>query len=227
MWEHLALETLSVQCILIDLPGHGKSPGIKDANPSIEAIAIKVKEIIDHLKLELYHVIGHSMGGYVALELKAFDLRCHKITLLNSNYWADSLQRKKDRLRVAEIIFKAKDFFLAEAIPRLFSNAKNHKKEISFLINEASKMLKEDMAYSALAMGNRKDFSSFVLKNKPDIVLIHGALDHLVNTSDFEPIFLSDDPNFYLFPKAGHMCHAECENTTFLTTLMSPHVQQT
>lgn len=227
MWKHLALETLSVQSILIDLPGHGKSIGTSDTNPSIEAMAMKVKEVIDHLKLELYHVIGHSMGGYIALELKAFDLRCQKITLLNSNYWTDSLQRKKDRLRVAEIVFKAKDFFLSEAIPRLFSDTKKYKKEIHLLINEASKMLPEDMAYSSIAMSNRKDFTSFVKDNKPHIYVIHGALDHLVKTSDFEPVFLSDDTHFYLFLKAGHMCHVECENITFLTTLMSPHVQQT
>jgi len=227
MWKHLALETLSVQSILIDLPGHGKSIGISDTSPSIEAMAIKVKEVIDHLKLELYHVIGHSMGGYVALELKAFDLGCRKITLLNSNYWTDSLQRKKDRLRVAEIVFKAKDFFLSEAIPRLFSDTKKYKKEMLLLINEASKILPKDMAYCSIAIGNRKDFTSFVIENKADIYIIHGALDHLVNISDFEPVFLSDDTHFYLFPKSGHMCHVECENTTFLTTLMSPHVQQT
>ena len=226
MWQHLALENLSVTSILIDLPGHGGSSGINNGNPSIEAISLKVKEVIDHLNIDLYHVIGHSMGGYVALELKDLDLRCQKITLLNSNYWNDSVQRKKDRIRVAEIVFKAKDFFLSEAIPRLYSNTKKYNKEISILMHEASKMLPEDMAYCSIAMGNRKDFSSFVTENKADVYIIHGALDHLVNTADFEPIFLSDDPHFYLFPKAGHMCHVECENTTFLATLMSPHVQQ-
>lgn len=227
MWEHLALETLSVTSILIDLPGHGSSKGINDGHPSIKALSLKVKEVIDHLNLDSYHIIGHSMGGYVALELKAFDLRCQKITLLNSNYWSDNLQRKKDRIRVAKIVFKAKDFFLSEAIPRLYSNSKKYKKEIRILINNASKMLPEDMAYCSIAMGNRKDFSLFVIKNKHDIYIIHGALDHLVNIVDFDPIFLSDDTHFYLFPKAGHMCHVECENTTFLATLMSPHIQQT
>ena len=107
----------SIQQIRIDLPGHGKSTSILDS-PSIQLMAKEVAQIIQHLELPHFNVIGHSMGAYVGLELsqmKGFK----QLILVNSNCWSDSEQRKQDRLRVAQIVQHAKNSFLREAIPNL------------------------------------------------------------------------------------------------------------
>ncbi|MGD1953782.1 MAG: acetoin dehydrogenase dihydrolipoyllysine-residue acetyltransferase subunit [Sphingomonadales bacterium] len=53
--------------IALDLPGHGGSTkDIKD--PSLKGLAKLVNDFAGALGLETYHLMGHSMGGAVALE---------------------------------------------------------------------------------------------------------------------------------------------------------------
>ncbi|NND90967.1 MAG: alpha/beta fold hydrolase [Granulosicoccus sp.] len=55
--------TLSV--VRMDLPGHGLSPSLPRL--SIEAMAEEVLEEVSRLGLREYHLLGHSLGGKVAL----------------------------------------------------------------------------------------------------------------------------------------------------------------
>jgi pimeloyl-ACP methyl ester carboxylesterase len=68
----------------IDLPGHGESPPLAppatdvrqqlpDASPRVLAarVAALVDELRDELGTERPHVVGHSLGGWVVLELAA------------------------------------------------------------------------------------------------------------------------------------------------------------
>ena len=105
MWDYLKLEMMNFQSILIDLPGHGDSLNEDEDVPSIEYMAFKVKELLIHLNIKDFSVVGHSMGGYVSLVLKnelnisssGFILNCSKVVLLNSNFWEDSEEKKRDR----------------------------------------------------------------------------------------------------------------------------------
>lgn len=209
MWSFLQLNQLNSQSIFIDLPGHGKSALTDNSeSPSIEFMAKEVLKVLNFLQIESYSVIGHSMGGYVAILLKEMDSRCKKTVLVNSNFWEDSEQKKKDRIRVAEIAFKAKKIFIHEAIPNLFGKPENYPNEIKDLRNEAMKILPESIAYSSLAMRGRKDNSRAVTENPTKYFIIHGKLDKLVD-ADFLKSQLKSDENLYIIENAGHMAHIE------------------
>jgi 2-succinyl-6-hydroxy-2,4-cyclohexadiene-1-carboxylate synthase len=209
MWSFLDLKCLKTQNIFIDLPGHGKSSLTDNSeSPSLDFIADEVIKVLNLLKINSYSVIGHSMGGYVGLLLKEIDSRCEKVVLLNSNFWGDSEQKKKDRIRVAEIAFKAKKIFIQEAIPNLFGKPENHSVEIDILVDEALKMAPESIAYSALAMRERKDFTSEVHNNPTNYFVIHGKLDKLVEL-DFLKSQIKSSKNLFVLEKAGHMAHIE------------------
>ena len=141
MWHYLQLSTLPMRCIFIDLPGHGESQ-LDDENekPSIQYFADQVRSFLSELNIVQYDLVGHSMGGYVALELKKVDPNCQKVVLLNSNFWEDSQQKKRDRVRVADLVFKTKNLFVFEAIPGLFYSKKGKEVEIQYLIDEAKNM---------------------------------------------------------------------------------------
>ena len=112
MWENLSLESIHFQSILIDLPGHGKSKNEDNSPiPSMDYMANRVIDTLNQLGIKKYNVVGQSMGGYVALVLKKIDERCEKVVLLNSNFWGDSIEKQKDRVRVADIVFKNKNLF--------------------------------------------------------------------------------------------------------------------
>ena len=209
MWSFLDLKCIQTQNIFIDLPGHGKSSLADNSEgPSMDFIANEVIKVLKFLRIKSYSVIGHSMGGYVGLLLKEMDPQCEKVVLLNSNFWGDSEQKKKDRIRVAEIAFKAKKLFIQEAIPNLFGKPENHAEEIDVLKEEALKMTPESIAYSALAMRERKDYTIEVHNNPTNYFVIHGKLDKLVEIYFLEGQ-LKSTKNLFILEKAGHMAHIE------------------
>jgi pimeloyl-ACP methyl ester carboxylesterase len=54
--------------IAIDLPGFGESPPL-ERTPTPKALGVAVAEFIDALGLDRPHVVGNSLGGWIALEL--------------------------------------------------------------------------------------------------------------------------------------------------------------
>ena len=57
----------TAHCIALDLPGFGDSEPIDDR--TVEAAAVVIAEMICQLDLQRYSLIGHSMGGKIALAL--------------------------------------------------------------------------------------------------------------------------------------------------------------
>ncbi len=210
MWNYLDLEKAPFQSILIDLPGHGNS-GLNDSNesPSIRYMAVEVAKLLKELNFEEYHIVGHSMGGYVALELKELDPKCRKVVLLNSNFWEDPFEKKKDRVRIADIVLKAKDLFINEAIPGLFYRHNRKDSALIELINEAKKMEAVSIAYASLAMRNRKDKSTLVKENPTDFLILHGKHDPIISTEKWENELKEIPVSYEIIEDAGHMSHIE------------------
>lgn len=206
MWSYLPLNELNCKKLIIDLPGHGQSL-LNDSNePSIGFMAEEIVSILNKEKVDDFNVVGHSMGGYVALLLKEKMPSCKKVVMLNSNYWSDSLSKKKDRERVSNIAFKAKNYFIQEAIPNLFSDQLKYKVEIQELIQDAQKMTPEAISYASLAMKNRKDKTKQF--NFDDFIFIHGALDSFVDKSMFD-LEIIKPAHFHEISNAGHMSYIE------------------
>lgn len=72
-----------LQAIAVDLPGHGRSDG--PPLESIEAMGAFVVELMDAAGWHAAHLVGHSMGSFVALEAAAaLAERCSSITLMGA-----------------------------------------------------------------------------------------------------------------------------------------------
>ena len=216
MWDYLPVDRLPFRAILIDLPGHGKSR-LEDLAepPSIDFFAEKVKKCLDDLEISRYHVVGHSMGGYVALSLKESDTRCKKAVLLNSNFWDDSEEKKRDRIRIADLAFASKELLIRHAVPGLFTHQEEFKNEIDALINEALQMTPEAIAYASLAMRDRSDKKHVVQLHANDFLFIQGVLDPLVSKELIEQKLFDLTVSVSLLRKAGHMAHIEEPQTVF------------
>lgn len=206
MWDVLPLKDLNHKCIFIDLPGHGKSAleNIPE-EPSICWMANQVIATLDALDVSSFSIVGHSMGGYVALEIKRQIPDCRKVVLLNSNFWPDGEQKKKDRVRIASLVLKAKNLFIQEAIPHLFNDIKKHETTILNLVKEAKKMDAGAIAFSSLAMRNRTDFSLQIMEKPLDYLFIHGVLDRLVETEEYHRKTAAFPEQLCLIDGAGHM----------------------
>jgi pimeloyl-ACP methyl ester carboxylesterase len=129
MWDYLSLSLFKGKHVFIDLPGHGKS-GINDQEiPSIDHMVESVIAVLSKEGIEDFDVIGHSMGGYVALGLKDRMPRCRRIVLLNSNYWSDPPKKNK---KIENVLLRSlllqRVIFYRKRYPIYFQTPKNIKK---------------------------------------------------------------------------------------------------
>ena len=54
--------------LALDLPGHGQSVKT-NVDPSLSGMATFVRKFLDGLSVSSVHVVGHSMGGAIAMQL--------------------------------------------------------------------------------------------------------------------------------------------------------------
>ena len=99
-----------------DLRGHGRSKASSDKF-TIHDMALDVMQLLDDLKAKSAVVAGHSMGGYVALELyRNFQETFNKICLISSHVFEDSAEKKQARM---ESVDKIKHFGPAGALSNM------------------------------------------------------------------------------------------------------------
>lgn len=208
MWDEL-IPHLPVKAVCIDLPGHGKSPVDFNAAPSILSMAKEVEKIILHEKLKHPLVIGHSMGGYVGLELMKLIPAVEHLILFHSHPWSDSEDKKRDRERVANLVLTKAPVFIREAIPNLFYHPSEMEDAIFYYIRIAEHMDPKAIAWASLAMKNRFDLAYLMEKNPEKFTVISGQKDKLVNVGLLDSFCKQHKISSVVFPNAAHMSHEE------------------
>lgn len=208
MWKHIEIPD-GIKAVFVDLPGHGKSSGFENQLNSMEQMANQVQKVVDSLDLISYKVVGHSMGGYVGLELMKMDNRCNSLMLLNSNPWGDSPQKKVDRKRVAEIVKRNKSHFLYEAIPNLFFHPEKYDLQVRETIVDAMEMSPEAIGLASVAMSIRKDNVDWVLANSSTVTIVQGAEDAIVPLKKMNKILKGSNVRLHIIENVGHMAHIE------------------
>lgn len=205
MWNGL---NFPFHCVFIDLPGHGNSELLSEVHPSMQLFADKVIEVLDHLECFKYALVGHSMGGYVGLEILKRTKNIHKLILLNSNFWEDSPQKKIDRSRIVEIVSSNKDWFIKEAIPNLFYKPNEYQTLIDSICDEASLMSSEAIQFATIAMRDRECSKDILKEHSLKIKILQGEYDTVVPLETMLSK-LDDQSQLVVFPNSAHMSHAE------------------
>lgn len=106
-----------VRVVTLDLPGHGISV-VRGACHSMEFLADTVADALTALGVERFTVVGHSMGGYVALALaERHPERLDGLVLLHSTPDADSPEKAENRRREIALVEAGKKELLARTAP--------------------------------------------------------------------------------------------------------------
>lgn len=206
MWTSISRFLSEKNCAiyLIDLPCHGKSR-FTGENCSMKDIAILLSAFFESVKIKNPFVFGHSMGGYIGLEL--LRLTPIQLTLVHSNFWADSSTKKEDRNRVIEIVRRNKTRLIQDAIPHLFApnNRAACEPIIQSLIIHATAIPANEIIACTRGMRDREDLTSLI-KDHP-IHLIHGEEDPIIPT---EVLLQAIEKNrnkaiLHSIPQCGHM----------------------
>lgn len=95
-WQNLIPELRHhFRVITVDLPGHGRTPFIKGTPMDPISLADMVRSALDGISSG-YHVVGNSLGGWVALELAAHHgEKVRSVTALApAGMWINPFQRR-------------------------------------------------------------------------------------------------------------------------------------
>ena len=166
--------------IIPDLPGSGDSPMI-DSKWSIDFFAECILAIVQNESISSSIMIGHSMGGYIALAfaekyphlLKAFGL-------FHSSSYPDNEEKKEARRKsIAFIRQHGAAKFIEQSIPNLFSE--NFKKKHPDIVQEQvaryTNFLDSALVQYYEAMIERPDRTEILKQFKGPILFIMGMHD--------------------------------------------------
>jgi pimeloyl-ACP methyl ester carboxylesterase len=211
MWRDL-VPALSKKnrVVIIDLLGHGQSECLGYVH-SMEENAEIVKAILSHIKIRKTIIVGHSMGGYVALAFaELFPQFIKGLVLLNSTTKEDSEERKINRDRAIKAVKQNYINFVRMSIANLFSenNRNRLENEIENVKLDALKTPLQGIIASLEGMKIRKD-RQFILKETDfPKMLILGEKDGVLLYEDNLAQIENTNAELITFAD-GHMSHIE------------------
>ena len=216
MWSNLHLFFSNHPIYCIDLPGHGQSSLNENTKCSLQTIGKMIMEALGQMKITECYVLGHSMGGYVALALlELFPEMVRKVILLNSNYLADSESKRSDRVRGIHILRKHPKLYFNQAFEPLFLEPEKHSEVIQQLMDRAQTTGTDGILYAIEAMMNRKDQSELVKMNADKVFMIQGEMDTMFMSPPENQSTLPLKQWFKVF-NSKHMSIFERETETML-----------
>ncbi|MCQ2259985.1 MAG: alpha/beta fold hydrolase [Bacteroidales bacterium] len=125
VWSPYVLSFMrSMHVITIDLPGHGYSDCVAEVH-TMDLMARTVKAVLDDAGVKQCVLVGHSMGGYVALAFAEMYPHCLRgLGLLHSHAYADDDATVERRMLACEEVTKNRARYIVGFIPPLFDPSK-------------------------------------------------------------------------------------------------------
>jgi pimeloyl-ACP methyl ester carboxylesterase len=207
-WEQVTDElNEDFHCIAIDLPGFGASQS-SDDKLSVSDIRESVVEVIESLQLENYVLIGHSMGGKIALSLashKSFGLK--KLLLFAPSPPTPEPMTEKEQ----EQLLRAYNNRSA-----LINNINNitHQPLADFDINNLvnDNLRASEIAWTSwIECGSKEDISAEMCNIAVPVLVINGQFDKNLSGKFLRNKFLTYFPfaDFHEIREAGHLLPIE------------------
>jgi pimeloyl-ACP methyl ester carboxylesterase len=198
--------------ITIDLLGHGETDCLGYVH-LMEDQADMIHAVLHDLKIRKTVLIGHSMGGYIALAFaEMYPDFVKGLVLLNSTSRADSDERKINRDRAIKAVKQNYTNFVRLSINNLFSedNQERLSEQIEKVKREALKTPLQGIVAALEGMKIRKDREVILHFAPYPIQLILGKKDAVLVYDDNIDQIEGTKVQLTTFPD-GHMSHIENE----------------
>jgi pimeloyl-ACP methyl ester carboxylesterase len=212
IWLPVELAFEGHRVVYLTLPGFG------DETPqepyTIESLAKHFWSVLDEGESGVVHLAGHSMGGYVCLEMAAQQpARIASLALIHSHVFADSPEKKIQRsASIEDIRAHGREAIVRKMIPSLFAESVNKPEIINALIARGLTYDDNTWIYGTQAIRDRRDQSQTLRDLKVPVLMISGEKDAAVPVDLFyKQAPLAENNQLIIYPETGHM--AMYENT--------------
>jgi pimeloyl-ACP methyl ester carboxylesterase len=174
----------SFQLIVPDLDGSGQSDFIPEVF-SMDDHAEMLAALLRSENIEAAHIVGHSMGGYIALALaEKHPEMLLSLCLFHSSAYADNEEKIASRRKSIQFIKQnGSQKFLEQSTPNLFSDITKEKKPelAQELITRYSNFNPNSLVHYYEAMIQRPDRSEVLRKIAKPVLIIAGDHDNAIN----------------------------------------------
>jgi pimeloyl-ACP methyl ester carboxylesterase len=194
--------------IVPDLPGSGETP--LTSSLSIESMAEFVYAILKAEGISAVTVIGHSMGGYVALALaEKYPALVQGVGLFHSTAAPDSEEKKEARRKSINMIEKyGSEAFVKQTMPNMFSPAyrKQFPERIEAYIQLCQQCPQASLVAYYEAMMERPDRTALLSALTVPVLFVIGKDDTAVPLQQILPqVTLPRISSIYIFEDTAHM----------------------
>ncbi len=213
IWDGFAEELAKeFRVITPDLPGFGKSK-LPPQPFSIADIGSQMVAWVSYLKIAKPVIIGHSLGGYIALAMaKINKSQFSGIGLFHSTAFADSEEKKANRNKTIDFVQKhGLEPFVESFVPSLFYQ-KNHP-QIPFVKDLTGKTQINTFLGYTHAMKDRPTSENFIQNIGSYLLILSGIYDSIIpHQTSIEASLLAKNAIFKPLDDTGHMGMFESAN---------------
>ncbi len=219
MWDKITPELIKKnRVIAIDLLGHGKSDCLGYSH-SMGVFSETIEAVLKHLRIRKCILVGHSLGGYVALAFaEKHPEKIKGLCLMNSTSIEDDNDRKLLRTRANKMIQNNFINMVKMSFANLFGNKSKtlFKDEIKMALNEALQTSVQGYIAAQEGMKNRVNRSAVLTDNNFKKLIIIGEKDPVLDFETSEEEAKNTNSEFVVFP-GGHMSHIENKSELIAT----------
>lgn len=199
-WRYAIPElSKNYRVIAVDLPGYGKSQ--KDAYPySMTFYAEQIKRLADELKLDKFILVGHSMGGQIAITFSLkYPERLEKLVLASPAGIEEFEQGEGDWLRSVMTVSGVKKTTEDGIRKNLAMNFYSWNDKWEWMVEERVRMIKAkdfgEFCYTVVrsvnAMLDEPTFDKIKNISVPTLI-VYGKYDGLIPNPYLNPGFTAD-----------------------------------
>ncbi len=214
VWQEMRHDLAQQYTVLIpDFPGSGRTPPFpRDSSPSLDQLATCVRAVWELETQEPMTLLGHSMGGYVALAYAAtYPDDLSGLGLIHSTARSDDASKRESRIRsMAFLQQNGSRPFLETAWPTLFANPSEHTNWIMKLSERMSGIPPETLIAYYQAMMSRPDHTPLLPTLKMPLLWIAGVHDVAVPLLQvLEQSYRAPVTHLHVLAHSGHMGFVE------------------
>ena len=198
--------------LALDLPGHGQSVKT-NVDPSLSGMATFVRKFLDVLSVSSLHVVGHSMGGAIAMQLasdspetvKSLGLICSAGLGpdINSDYLRGFVEAQSQQ----ELKLVLQQLFVDESLVnlQLVNDLLNYKRMDG--VEATLKALSETL----ISAGEQTSLTDNIVSSGIPVLVIWGKQDRIIPVSHAQNYSAAGGScvEVEIFDSAGHMVQME------------------
>jgi pimeloyl-ACP methyl ester carboxylesterase len=218
VWDDFLSAFAERHIIRIDLPGFGQSALY--GNGSLRAMSEAINKVLQKEQVKKSVMIGHSMGGYVALEYakKHGTEKLAGLGLFHSHPYEDTQERKDVRKKtIAHIDNYGTGTYIKQLFQSLTTPAFNEANAelIQTMTDKALKINATSVANAIEAIRTRKDNSEMLKELACPVLFIVGEEDQISpKKMSLQQLSLPMTADIHILPNVAHLGMIEATEIT-------------